>query len=254
MTCKSILKLAFAIAECGVLLLIGLGSSNAQESSIPLKAGDTVQQYFKVPPRDGEFRKASAPGIQGISCTIILKPGDPPPSGLDYSHCLRLGSLKLGMEFYHLQMALFDLKTIPEQNIVKPRIVNKSPDGALTVLIPISTTQSGDQIRMQSYLVALLDNKGIVQSLQLTGKPNDTTHLLQFSSIALGSLKEKVVDILGLPSSASDVPEIRGKLWSYAPFPFTIEFVNDAVYSVRIHSPSENDSRKIFTPLNSMPE
>lgn len=254
MACKSILRLAFAIAECGALLLIGLGSGNAQESSVLPKTGDTVQQYFKAPPRDGEFRKASAPGIQGISCTIILKPGDPPPSGFDYSNCLRLGSLKLGMEFYRLQKALSDLKTIPEQNIIKPRIVNKSPDGVLTVLIPISTTQSGDQIRMQSYLVALLDNKGIVQSLQLTGKPNDTTSSLQFSSIALGSLKEKVLDILGLPSSVSDVPEIRGKLWSYAPFPFTIEFANDTVYSVRIYSPGENDSRKVFTPLSSMPE
>lgn len=254
MTGRSIVKFLFAIAECGALLIIGLGPSSAQESSVLPKVGDSVQQYFKVPPRDGEFRKASSPGMQSIACVTILEPGASPPSGPGYNNCLRLGSLKLGMEFYRLQIALADLKTIPEQNIVHPRIVNKSPDGVLTVLVPISTVQSGDQIRMQSYLVALLDNSGTVKSLQLTGKPSETTTALHFSGITLGIPKEKVVDILGFPSSVSDVPEIRGKLWNYSPFPFTIEFSNDKVYSVRIHSPSESDYQKVFTPLSSIPD
>lgn len=251
---RSILKVVFAIAECSALLFVGLNPSSAQESSVLPKVGDSVTQYFRVPLRDGEFRKSSSPGIQSIACITISKPGDsPPPPSLGYNNCLRLGDLKLGMEFYRLQIALTGLKTIPEQYITNPRVVDKSEE-VLTVLIPISTTQSGNQVRMQSYLVVLLDKKGLIQGLQLTGKPSDTASSLQFSSIALGDSKDGVLDILGFPSSVSNVPEIHGKLWSYSPFPFTIEFVNNAVYSVRIDRPSENSSQKAFIPLSSMPE
>jgi len=62
-------------------------------------------------------------------------------------------------------------------------------DGVRTVLIPIETVKSGDQLRMRSYLVALLDSAGKVNKLQMTGKSSEMSDNLTFSSIKLGSTK-----------------------------------------------------------------
>ena len=75
-----------------------------------------------------------------------------------------------------------------------------------------------------------------------------------FSSIVLGMPKEKVADILGFPSSVSDVPQIHGRLWNYEPFPFSIEFKEGRVYSLRIGMPNEGDLRKAFVPLPTLPD
>lgn len=218
------------------------------------KIGEQVLQNFVVAPRDGEFRKSSAPGIASIGCATISPPGTPPPTEFSYNHCLKFGELQLGMAFYKLQIALSNLKAIPEQFIINPRLVNKSPEGISTLMIPVATTRTGEQLRMQAYLVVVMDSEGIVRSLQLTGLLGDVQSKLHFSSIALGATQQSVTDILGLPSSVSDVPEIGGKMWSYFPFPFTIEFKNGAVYSVRIHEPSKADSSKAFVPLKALPE
>lgn len=107
---------------------------------------------------------------------------------------------------------------------------------------------------MQSYLVVVMDGGGIVKSLQLTGLPGEVQSKLQFSSIGLGASRQSVADILGLPSSVSDVPEIGGKMWNYFPFPFTIEFKGGVVYSVQIHEPSKENYSKAFVPLKVMPD
>ena len=237
-----------------VLLAGGITSAEAQNSVTLPKVGDSVIQLDKVNPRDGEFRQSAFSDIQGISCTMVVKPGTAPPVSPDYSHCLRMGPLKIGMELYQLQIALINLKTIPEQNIVNPRIADKSPSGVITAVFPITTITSGEGFRMQSYLVAVIDKSGAVQVIQLTGKPSDTSTSFPFSSIFLGTPSEKVVEILGNPSSISDVPQVQGKLWSYAPFPFTVEIVNGVVYSVRIHAPSDSDYQKAFIPLKSLLE
>jgi len=253
-----ICRFVSAVAACGALIAAGLSTVSAQHLPSPHKAGDKIRQQFLVTPRDGEFRKTTSPDSrqisQSIGCIRVAKPGEPPPSAPDYSHCLRLGPLKIDMAFYQLQGALSDFKAIPEQNIIFPRFIGETPDKVKTLMIPIATTSSGDQSRLLSYLVVMMDSYGTVESMQLTGKPNEVTAALHFSSITLGTPKEKVADILGLPSAASDVPKIKGKLWDYAPFPFTIEFVNGVVYSIRIHSPDDSDHAKAFVPLNSLPE
>lgn len=238
--------IVFGVSSCA--------AQNAANALVAPKVGDSVMQHFKTPPRDGEFRGSSAPGVQGIACVSITSPGITPPSGSDYGHCLRLRTLKLGDAFYVQQIELARLKTIPEQNIVQPRILGKTPEGITTVVIPVSALEVGGEMRMQSYLVALFDSAGIVQTLQLTGKPSDASSALPFSGITLGTPKQQVADVLGLPSSVTDVQQIRGKLWDYAPFPFTIELVNDIVYSIRIERPKQNNQRIAFTPLSSLPE
>ncbi len=249
MTYPSIVKRACALVA---LLASGVMPASSQELSPQLKVGDVVVQHFGVPLRDGEFRHSSAPGLQGIACTIAAKPGVPPPQGPDYSYCLKVGSLQIGMEFYRLQIALSQLNTIASENIINPRIVDTTPNGIRTVVIPIATVPTDAGTRMQSYLVATLDASGFVQALQLTGLPGDTSTALPFSGITLGTTKERVLDVLGNPSSVSDVPKIQGRLWSYAPFPFTFEFTKDQVYSIRINRPAEGDYSKVFTPLRSM--
>jgi hypothetical protein len=236
------------------MLVAMVAVAGAVRAESQYKIGEQVPQNFKVAPRDGEFRAGSAPGITSIACTTVAPPGTPPPTEFSYNNCLRLGALHLGMEFYKLQIALTDLKTIPEQFIVNPRLVNKTPEGISTLMIPVAATKAGEQIRMQSYLVVVMDSKGIVKSLQLTGLPGDVQNKLPFSSITLGATQQSVMDILGLPSSVSDVPEIGGKMWSYFPFPITIEFKGGAVYSVRIHEPSKDNYSKAFVPLKVMPD
>lgn len=247
--CKSVrsaLFIVFGISTCT--------AQTAPSASVTPKVGDSVMQNFKTPPRDGEFRSSSAPGVQGIACISITPSGVAPPSVPDYGPCLRLGSLKLGDAFYVQQIALNRLKKIPEQNIAQPRMLGKTPEGIMTILIPVSTLELGGEKRMQSYLVALLDSAGNVQTLQLTGNPSDASSALPFSGITLGTPKQQVADVLGLPSSVTDVQQISGKLWDYAPFPFTIELVDDVVYSVRIELPKQNARRSAFTPLRSLPE
>lgn len=251
---RRLLGIPLLVAQC--FLAIFAASCFAQEQTPSLKIGDSVTQQFKIPPKDGEFRKETSSGVLGIGCARVVQKEEAPFSNgaPDYGYCLRVGPMILGMEFYRLQMALSNLKQIPETNITNARIVNVTEDGVRTVLIPITTQVINGQTHLLSYLVVLMNSKGVVGSIQLTGKANFITENLPFSSITLGASKERVVDILGYPSVISDVPDIKGKLWSYAPFPITIEFVNGVVYSVRINIPNESDKRKAFKPLASVSE
>ena len=79
---------------------------------------------------------------------------------------------------------------------------------------------------------AITFNKNSITSIQLTG-----IRLLEeisFSSIRLGDHHSFVEQKLGLPSSKHDVQEIQGEMWDYRPFPITIEFKDDLVYSIRL--------------------
>ncbi|NVK88591.1 MAG: hypothetical protein HWE13_10705 [Gammaproteobacteria bacterium] len=73
---------------------------------------------------------------------------------------------------------------------------------------------------------------GIIESIQLTGNYPDEQ--LNFAGIMLADNEDKVKNILGPRYSVSDVPEINGTVWDYAPFRISIEFKGDVVYSIRI--------------------
>lgn len=232
-----------------LLILCMTGLAQAQSSNAPLNVGDQVQQRFVVSPRDGEFRKNwSAPGI---ACLFI---GSEPPGPAGYAHCLRIGALKLGMEFKQLQTILGGEKSIRQQHVMNARVVNVSPQGTRTMLIPLEATDAGEQLRLVSYLVVLAEASGEVSSLQLTGKPGAVTENLPFSGIKLGSRRQHLIDTLGLPSSVADVPQIKGRRWDYGPFPFSIELVDGLVYSMRIHQPTKEDLQRAFRPLTLAPE
>lgn len=211
-------------------------------------------QYFKVPPRDGEFRFSSRPGFESIACITITPPGGTPPSpDQGYLPCLRFGQYRLGMEFSALQAALSKVYGVQKKYVENPRVISRTEGGITTVLIPLAAAPTGDPPAMSSYLVVIYNAAGTVDALQVTGLGGVPAIFMPFSSIVLGSPKQQVLDILGFPSGVADVPDIRGQLWSYAPFPFTLEFVNDVVYSVRIQLPSPQDINKTFVSLKSLP-
>lgn len=233
------------------LLLAGyfLGVTVCAQSLSAANVGDKVQIRFAIPPKVGEFRKDSVSG--SIACTLTVTEA---LTG-SYDSCLKLGALLLGIEFTGLQGKLSDDKRIPTPFILNPRIVNVSPSGMRTLLMPITAVQeSGRVVGLQSYLVVVLASSGHVSSLQITGHPSEIADNLAFSSIKLGSPKQHVIDVLGLPSSVTDVPKVKGVLWDYAPFPFSVELVGGIVYSVRINSPTQDELRRGFQPLSSVPE
>lgn len=244
---------ASAIA-LGIFLQLGAMAAGHAQAARDLKVGDQVSVRYSAPLRDGEFRKAWFPDFESISCARVsdqpLSASDPQ----DYHHCLRFGPLKLGDQFQQLQAILTRLKQIPADHIAQPRQVSRAPDGGTVVLIPVSTTTSGDKVHMQSYLVISRNDQDVVRSLQLTGYPSAASEALAFSSVTLGMPRDKVIGFLGLPSSVSDVPQVQGKLWNYAPFPFSIEPVKDRVYSVLIHLPDQKDMDKAFRPLAALPQ
>ena len=107
--------------------------------------------------------------------------------------------------------------------------------------------QAGEEIRVYSlrgasepppYLaVGFLGGK--VSSIQLSGKT--TSEPYAFSSLSLGDTTEKVTQILGPPTAKNSLKEVPGDLWSYRPFPISIEVEAGRVVSIKIwrHSPKE---------------
>jgi hypothetical protein len=74
--------------------------------------------------------------------------------------------------------------------------------------------------------------QGKVQSLQATGlsiPPN-----IHFSSINFGDEAQTVIDKLGQPSNKFKRRDNGYEVWEYKPYPFSIEFKQYQVYSIRI--------------------
>ncbi|MDI9334459.1 MAG: hypothetical protein QM533_08780 [Cytophagales bacterium] len=279
----SLYKYIIIIIASSIFSLTGLAQ---------IKDGAQVEQYFKVPQKDGEFRAVEVKDVAtgktlfaSIACTKVA-PKDvvSPPSDGRYDHCLRLGDIKLGSDLPivvagirkvfgdvqtapsneplpvdHTQIAgLLDAANSAGKNLLSnPRNLGKSPDGITTWLYPtqpVIRISSNEFVGMRSYFVAFVDSGNSVKTFQLTGLKGETTDRLAFAGITLGASKELVMDTLGLPASVLDVPQIKGKQWNYSPFPFSIEFKDNVVYSIRVTTPTPESLRMGFTPLKSIPE
>jgi len=79
--------------------------------------------------------------------------------------------------------------------------------------------------------------KGLAKVIQLSGRPNVDW---SFSSIQLGNAEADVIERLGEPLNITPAESIDGTSWSYAGQPFSFEFVDGIVYSIRISSPRED--------------
>lgn len=234
---QALLALFYAPA----VLAIAGSAAWAQAKLVPPKSPETAA-INREGPADREFFANNGK----IGCRTITAPS------AGYTPCLRLGSLQIDMQFLALQRTLVQIGGIPERFIFDPRLVSTSPEGVRTLLIPVETVESGGQTKLLSYLVVLVDKAHSVQTLQLTGRANAITEKLPFSRLRLGTSQERVSDVLGLPSSVADAPQIKGKMWSYAPFPFSFEMSNGAVVSIRISRPAASNTGA-FTPLPRLP-
>ncbi len=80
------------------------------------------------------------------------------------------------------------------------------------------------------FAVQILNNETI--AIQLTGK--DSSIPISFSTIKLGDYFTYVSGRLGKNYIKEEVEEITGFIWDYNPFPFSIEFKDLKVYSIRL--------------------
>ncbi len=132
-------------------------------------------------------------------------------SATDESACLRIGSLKIGAEYKPTSKPW---KEVPVKN---------------GVTVSVFSIIAKDDIT--AYWV-IGHKDGRITSIQLTG--NYSNENLSFSTIMLNDSKDKVKKVLGPRYRESDVDSIKGAMWDYYPFPISIEFTNDRVYSIRI--------------------
>lgn len=147
-----------------------------------------------------------------IAC-ITSKVPDPERGYLD---CLHISDINMDM----------NVKQV-EKLYGKPYKVIDNEDSQIRVyLLPTD----GDQYPY----VAITYVQESVDVIQLTGA--STTKDMDFASIRLGDDHNFVTEILGPPSSMQQVNEINGVLWSYDPFPISVEFIDGSVFSIRIHN------------------
>lgn len=78
---------------------------------------------------------------------------------------------------------------------------------------------------------------GQIVALQMSGPA--TTDTTSFAGLHLGDPVEILQKKLGPPSSTREVADIKGELWSYQPFPISVEVVNKRISSIRIYLSDE---------------
>lgn len=148
----------------------------------------------------------------GLVCiTDTFKPDKP----TSYFQCLRIGSIYIGQSEKDV-----------ERLLGSPWKVIKKDDTITIKVFPIASEEQS-----KPYWVITF-KAGAAESIQVTGKNPKTVDA--FSSIRLGDTKTKVLEILGEPFATKPVEGIKGVLWSYRPFPISIEIVDERVYSIRV--------------------
>ena len=161
----------------------------------------------------GEFRRDS----RGLGCRLSA-------FEVTYRSCLKIGPFTIG-----------DSLTSVEQKVGKPAKVIPQPNGVEARLYPIETTRVAEGLKLLSYWVIGYQNAKIT-SIQLTGQ--STKAGFTFSSIRLGDPVEKVLRLLGEPTSKLSVPDVHAISWDYAPFPFSFEIKNESVVSIQVQEPA----------------
>ena len=150
-------------------------------------------------------------------------------SAVDGFACFRIGSLKIGEKYKPRNKAW---KEIPQEN------------GVATSVHPIVTNDE-----FNAYWV-IGHKEGKIISIQITG--NYPHEKFAFATIKLTDLKDKVKKLLGSRFHERKVESINGVMWDYYPFPITIEFVDEGVYSIRVAEKTDRQPLKV-APKNGAP-
>lgn len=137
-----------------------------------------------------------------------------PDESASYLPCLRIGPIHIGQSEKDVERLLGN-----PWKVIK--------DGATTVKVfPIES----DEQPLPYWVITF--KAGAAESVQVTGK--NPKPAASFSSLRLGDTKATVLAILGEPLATKPVAEIKGIMWSYRPFPISIEILDERVYSIRV--------------------
>lgn len=108
---------------------------------------------------------------------------------------------------------------------------------------PYETLKGEDEINNHIFLldtinenlnyIVVSERNDTLWGIQLTGYLTNQNY--NFSSIRLGDYSYFVEKKLGIGSEQVEVEDINGYKWIYDPFPFSIEFIENRVYSIRIY-------------------
>lgn len=159
--------------------------------------------------RPNEFHRAGA----GLVC-ITLNEGPIVPGYLD---CLRVGPVKIG-----------DTAASIKRRFGKPyKVIPRR--GATELVYPIPSKDN-----LLPYWVFTVKNRK-VSAIQITGRLEPIGYA--FSSLRLGDPEDKVRRILGPPTATEAINGVGAILWSYRPFPISMEIKDGRVYSMKIRQP-----------------
>ena len=159
-----------------------------------------------------EFRDSGA----GLACITEAAPrdGQTPP----YRDCLRIGPVGIGDTLRDVAMRFGKAGKEVRQGPVTLRVWPVRLD------VPPGTTLP--------YWVIGFDEDRRVVSIQLTGDKRVDEY--SFSSLRLGDPESRVRRILGDPAERQTVPAIGAEMWSWRPFPVSLEIKDGRVLSMRV--------------------
>ncbi|MFL5059658.1 MAG: hypothetical protein ACJ8DQ_06180 [Xanthobacteraceae bacterium] len=158
-----------------------------------------------------EFRRVGS----GFTCVTVTKDFE---SG--YLPCLRIGPLYVGQREKDI-----------EKLVGKPWKAIRQDAATVIKVYSIASKETE-----KPYWVITF-TRGVAATVQVTGRNPGVEY--PFSSIKLGDPKEKVLQVLGEPMASAPIDQSRGTVWAYPPWPFSVELVDDLVYSIRVTSPQQ---------------
>ncbi len=185
-------------------------------SSFPVSAENNANKLSKEQTEAMKVEAAKTPvnTFRFLGNALVCKSD----SAEDNYACFRIGNLKIGEKYKPRTKAW---KEIPQGQ------------GVIASVHPIIANEE-----FSAYWV-IGHKEGKITSIQLTG--NYPHEKLAFSTIKLSDPEEKVRKILGPRFRERKVKSINGIMWDYYPFPITIEFIENRVYSIRVSEKNRND-------------
>ncbi len=179
--------------------------------SIPL-AGLLILPVRAAAQPVNEFRASGA----GLTCITETAPEDSqtPP----YRDCLHIGPVRIGDSLRDVAMRFGKAGKEVRQGPVTLRVWPVRMD------VPAGTSLP--------YWVIGFDEDRRVVSIQLTG--DKRVDEFTFSSLRLGDPESRVRRILGEPAEKQTVPAIGAEMWSWRPFPVSLEIKDGRVFSMRV--------------------
>lgn len=159
-----------------------------------------------------EFRASGG----ALVCVTEAAPQDSqtPP----YGDCLRIGPVRIGETLRDVAMRFGKAGKEVHQGPVTLRVWPVRMD------VPAGTSLP--------YWVIGFDEDRRVVSIQLTGDKRVDEYA--FSSLRLGDPESRVRRILGEPAEKQTIPAVDAVMWSWRPYPVSLEIRDGRVYSMRV--------------------